>query len=102
MRFLFKLFFSKGEELLNEEDILQVFEEYGDQVKVALLPAVQYYTGQLLNVKKLTEEAQKKGILVGIDLAHAVGNVPIYLDAWNVDFAAWCTYKVCYSMIINF
>ncbi|XP_075585466.1 kynureninase isoform X2 [Dermatophagoides farinae] len=83
----------KGENLLNEDDIIRLFDEQGDQIKVALLPAVQYYTGQLLNVKRLTEAAQKRGILVGVDLAHAVGNVPIYLDDWNVDFAAWCTYK---------
>ncbi|KAH9415567.1 hypothetical protein DERP_000053 [Dermatophagoides pteronyssinus] len=83
----------KGENLLNEDDIIRLFDEQGDQIKVALLPAVQYYTGQLLNVKRLTEAAHKKGILVGVDLAHAVGNVPIYLDEWNVDFAAWCTYK---------
>ncbi|OTF72588.1 kynureninase-like protein, partial [Euroglyphus maynei] len=83
----------KGENLLNENDIIRLFDEQGDQIKVALLPAVQYYTGQLLNVKRLTEAAHKKGIIVGVDLAHAVGNVPIYLDEWNVDFAAWCTYK---------
>lgn len=61
---------------------------------VALLPAVQYYTGQVLDVARLTKVAQKKGIIVGVDLAHAIGNIPIHLDAWNVDFAAWCTYKV--------
>ncbi|XP_054158129.1 kynureninase-like isoform X2 [Oppia nitens] len=82
-----------GEHLLREEDILEVIEKEGDNVMVAMLPAVQYYTGQLLNVQRLTKAAQNKGIVVGVDLAHAVGNVPIYLDKWNVDFAAWCTYK---------
>ena len=80
--------------MLREEDILEVFKKEGDHVMVAMLPAVQYYTGQLLNTKKLTKAAQDKGIIVGVDLAHAVGNVPIYLHDWNVDFAAWCTYKV--------
>ncbi|UXI21453.1 hypothetical protein NH340_JMT07396 [Sarcoptes scabiei] len=83
----------KGEYLLNEDDIINIIEEQGDQIKVALFPAVQYYTGQLVDVRRLTEAAQKKGIIVGVDLAHAAGNVPIYLDEWNVDFAAWCTYK---------
>lgn len=80
---------------MNEDDIIRIFEEEGDNVAVALLPAVQYYTGQLLDVNKLTKAAQDKGIIVGVDLAHAVGNVPVCLDDWNVDFVAWCTYKVC-------
>ena len=79
---------------MREEDILDVFEREGEYVAVAMLPAIQYYTGQLLNVKKLTKAAQEKSIIVGVDLAHAVGNVPVYLHDWNVDFAAWCTYKV--------
>lgn len=84
----------QGENLLNEDDIIKMMEEEGDQIAVALLPAIQYYTGQLLDVAKLTKVAQEKGITVGVDLAHAIGNVPIHLDDWNVDFAAWCTYKV--------
>lgn len=83
----------QNEYLLNEDDMLQLIEEQGDQIKVALLPAIQYYTGQLINVKKLTEACHRKGIIVGVDLAHAIGNVPIHLNDWNVDFAAWCTYK---------
>jgi len=86
--------------LLREEDILDVIAKEGDQVMVAMLPAIQYYTGQLLNIKKLTKAAQDKGIVVGVDLAHAVGNVPIYLHSWNVDFAAWCTYKVSLVLLI--
>ncbi|CAG2182361.1 unnamed protein product, partial [Oppiella nova] len=78
---------------MREEDILELIDREGDEVKVALLPAIQYYTGQLLDIKKLTKACQDKGIIVGVDLAHAVGNVPIYLSEWNVDFAAWCTYK---------
>lgn len=78
---------------------MKMIEEEGDQVAVALLPAIQYYTGQLLDVAKLTKAAQAKGIIVGVDLAHAIGNVPIHLDDWNVDFAAWCTYKV--SLIVR-
>lgn len=91
----------QDENLLNEDDIIKVFQEHGDQVFVALLPAVQYYTGQLLDIKKLTSAAQEKGIIVGVDLAHAAGNVPVYLDEWNVDFAAWCTYKVSSSKLFS-
>jgi len=59
-----------------------------------LLPGVQYYTGQLLNIERLTEAAHNKGIFIGLDAAHAVGNVPLYLHDWGIDFAVWCTYKV--------
>lgn len=82
-----------GEYLLREEDIMDVFEREGPSVAVAMLPAVQYYTGQLLNIGRLTKAAHEQRIIVGVDLAHAVGNVPVYLNEWNVDFAAWCTYK---------
>ena len=58
-----------------------------------LLPGVQYYTGQAFDMGKITEFAHSKGILVGWDLAHAVGNIELRLHDWNVDFAAWCTYK---------
>lgn len=90
----------QGENLLNEDDIIRMIEEEGDQIAVALLPAIQYYTGQLLDVAKLTKVAQEKGIVVGVDLAHAIGNVPIHLDDWNVDFAAWCTYKVSAVVLV--
>lgn len=74
--------------------MMDLLRREGDQIAVALFPCVQYYTGQLLNVQELTRVAKSKGITVGIDLAHAVGNVPLELHNWKVDFAAWCTYKV--------
>ncbi len=60
---------------------------------VLLLPGIQYYSGQLLDIKAITVYAQERGIVVGWDLAHAAGNVPLQLHDWNVDFAVWCTYK---------
>lgn len=84
----------KGEHLLREKDILELIDQKGDEIAMALLPLVQYYTGQLLNVEVFTKACQKKGIIVGVDCAHAVGNVPMNLHNWNVDFGAWCTYKV--------
>jgi len=60
---------------------------------VLLLPGVQYYTGQAFDMAAITEFAHSKGILVGWDLAHVVGNIELRLHDWNVDFAAWCSYK---------
>ena len=83
----------RGEYLIREEDALAVIEQEGDEVALILIPGIQYYTGQLFPIRKLATAAHAKGIMVGCDLAHAAGNVPIYLHEWDVDFAAWCTYK---------
>ena len=85
---------NQNEHLLHEDDIIALIEKEGDNIAVVLLPGVQYYTGQLLNIERLTDIAHKKGIIVGLDAAHAVGNVPLYLHDWGLDFAVWCTYKV--------
>ena len=60
---------------------------------MVILPGVQYYTGQVLAMKEIAAAARKHGIVVGLDLAHAVGNVELALHDWDVDFAVWCTYK---------
>ena len=83
----------EGEELLRTEDILQRIDEHRDSLALILLPGLQYYTGQLLDIKTITQHAQQYDIVVGVDLAHAAGNVPLKLHDWNVDFACWCNYK---------
>jgi len=60
---------------------------------LVLLPGVQFLTGQYFDIPKITEHAHKHGALIGWDLAHAVGNLPLELHKWQVDFACWCTYK---------
>ncbi|MYL29436.1 kynureninase [Halobacillus halophilus] len=75
---------------LKEEDIIAHMKE---DVALLLLPSVLYRSGQLLDMRTLTKEAHKHGILVLFDLAHSIGAVPHQLDEWEVDFAVWCTYK---------
>ncbi len=82
-----------GEELLHADDIKAIIDQQGDSIALLLLPGVQYYTGQLLDMKTITKWGHNKGIIVGFDLAHAAGNVPMQLHDWDVDFACWCNYK---------
>ena len=84
---------SKGSELLTTEQICAAIDYYRDSLALVLLPGVQYYTGQFFDIETITAEAHKHDIFVGWDLAHAVGNVPLRLHEWNVDFAVWCSYK---------
>jgi kynureninase len=82
-----------GEHSIDKEDILTALDQYGDQIALMMIGGVNYYTGQVMDMKTLTAHAQSKGIIVGWDLAHGAGNVEINLHDWNVDFAAWCHYK---------
>jgi kynureninase len=82
-----------GTELLDKEEILNILENQGNEIALVLLPGIQYYTGQFIDIKGITEVAHQKNIVVGVDLAHAVGNVPLELHDWGVDFAVWCSYK---------
>ncbi len=82
-----------GEWLIREEDILAAIEANADELALVFLGGVNYFTGQLFNMPRLTEAAHEVGAIAGFDLAHAAGNVPLSLHDWNVDFAAWCSYK---------
>ncbi|KAH8021646.1 hypothetical protein HPB51_016042 [Rhipicephalus microplus] len=83
----------EGEELLREEDIYDVIDKEGDTIAILLLCGVQYQTGQALDIRGITSAARKKGCIVLWDLAHAVCNVELRLNEWEIDLAAWCTYK---------
>ncbi|KAF2759835.1 kynureninase 2 [Pseudovirgaria hyperparasitica] len=79
--------------LIPTAKILAAIDEHADDAALLLLPGIQYYSGQLFDIPRITAYAQARGIMVGWDLAHAAGNVPLKLHDWNVDFAVWCTYK---------
>src|SRR5213080_821875 len=83
----------KGEFTVRTEDILDIIDEHADHLAVAMMGAVNFFTGQLVDIERVTAAAQKHGNIVGFDLAHAAGNVPLSLHDWNVDFAVWCSYK---------
>ncbi len=78
---------------LSTSHILSIIEEHGSTTALLLLPGIQYYTGQFLDIPTITAAAHAAGIFVIWDLAHAVGNVPLKLHDWGVDAAVWCSYK---------
>src|SRR5262249_42417022 len=77
----------RGEFTVRTEDILNLINEHADQLAVIVMGAVNFFTGQLVDIENVTNAAHKHGIVVGFDLAHAAGNVPVSLHDWNVDFA---------------
>ena len=83
----------KGEFTIATEDILDLIKKHADQLAVVMFGGVNFFTGQLFDVKKIIAAAREHGIIAGFDLAHAIGNVPLSLHDWNVDFAVWCSYK---------
>lgn len=76
--------------LIDEDDII---EKMDADTALVFLPSVVHSTGQLLDIKRLTDEASKKGIPIGFDLSHSIGIVPHKLHDWGVDFGVWCNYK---------
>src|SRR5438105_2851546 len=83
----------KGEATVRTEDIVALIEKNAESLAVVLLAGVNFFTGQFFDIAAVTTAAQQHGVAVGIDLAHAAGNVPLSLHDWNVDFAVWCSYK---------
>src|SRR5947208_8471523 len=83
----------KEEFTVRTEEIVDLIEKHHDELAIVMMGAVNFFTGQLFDIPTITSAAQKHGIIVGFDLAHAVGNVPLALHDWNVDFSVWCSYK---------
>lgn len=84
-----------GENCIRTEDILSVIEQNKNEIALIMIGGVNYYTGQLFDMQKITAFAKNCSpeIMVGYDLAHAAGNVNLQLHDWQVDFATWCSYK---------
>lgn len=83
----------EGENTLRTEDILETIRQHGDSVALVMFSGLQYYTGQFFEMEKITQVGHEVGAMVGFDLAHAAGNLPLKVHDWDVDFATWCSYK---------
>ena len=83
----------EGEYTLHTEDIVQTIADNADELALVLFGGINYFTGQWFDMPAITKAGHKAGAVVGFDLAHAAGNVPMQLHDWGVDFACWCSYK---------
>jgi kynureninase len=82
-----------GEACLRREDLAETIEREGDAIALILMPGVQYYTGEVFDLDEITRLGHGRGCVVGFDLAHAAGNIPLALHDTGCDFACWCSYK---------
>lgn len=83
----------EGSHYVSNDDIVGAIEEAGEELALVLVSGVNYYTGQVFDMEKITRACHKVGAVCGVDLAHAVGNIGLDLHKWKVDFAVWCSYK---------
>ena len=90
---LIEVFPRSGQDTWELDDLLGAIAQHADTLALVLFSGVHYYTGQVFDMAAIARAAHEAGALVGFDLAHGVGNVPLYLHNWQVDFAYWCSYK---------
>lgn len=83
----------EGEYHIRHEDIYDAIEKNKDSLALIMIGGVNYFSGQVFDMKAITEAGHKVGAIVGFDLAHGAGNIHLELHNWGVDFAAWCSYK---------
>tara|TARA_R110001592_G_scaffold141013_4_gene362255 strand:+ start:479 stop:1756 length:1278 start_codon:yes stop_codon:yes gene_type:complete len=83
----------EGEKIIRHEDIISAIEEAGDSLACVMIGGVNYFTGQVFDMKAITAAAHKVGANCGFDLAHGAGNIELKLHEWDIDFACWCSYK---------
>lgn len=82
-----------GEYFIRNGDVISVIKEHGEEIALVLFGGINYVSGQVFDMKSITDTTHEIGAVCGFDLAHAVGNIPLHLHDWNVDFACWCSYK---------
>lgn len=83
----------EGEYEVRHEDIYKAIEDNKDSLALIMIGGVNYFSGQVFDMKAIVEAGHKAGAIVGFDLAHGAGNLKLHLHDWNVDFAVWCSYK---------
>jgi kynureninase len=83
----------EGSQIIEHDDIISTIQQFGDETALVLFGGVNYYTGQVFNMKEIARVSHTVGAYCGFDLAHAAGNIELELHDWQVDFACWCTYK---------
>tara|TARA_B110000037_G_scaffold70268_2_gene84928 strand:+ start:13528 stop:14805 length:1278 start_codon:yes stop_codon:yes gene_type:complete len=83
----------KDEHTIRTEDVLTAIEQVGSELALVMIGGVNYYTGQVFDMETITKAGHAVGAMIGWDLAHAAGNIPLRLHDWAVDFACWCSYK---------
>lgn len=83
----------EGEHIIRIDDIITAIEKNKNELALILIGGVNYYSGQVFDMKTIAEVGQLAGAKVGFDLAHAIGNIKLELHNWGVDFACWCSYK---------
>lgn len=84
---------AEGSSLITDASVIEKIFELGDSLAMVMIGGVNYYSGQVFDMGIITDAAHKVGSTCGFDLAHGVGNIELKLHEWQVDFAAWCTYK---------
>jgi kynureninase len=83
----------RGDDCVRMEDVASLLDQRGQEIAVILWNGVNFFTGQFFDIERLAALARQHGCVLGLDLAHAAGNVVLRLHDWQVDFAVWCNYK---------
>ncbi len=78
---------------ITKQNITKTLEEHGEEAAVMLISGINYSTGQVFDMESIAKDCHTYGCKIGVDLAHAIGNIKLSLHHWNIDFAAWCHYK---------